>query len=227
MHILKSSKQFLSLTTLFLSSSWVFAGTMGPVQNTILTQDGAYLAGSIGVMNLQDRFNHSYNPEAHQLSSTGILGGGYGGYDYGITDKFRIAVEGFIDAVGANSGISHPPHSMNVSQKYQAGGRLLPEYVFSQDIVGHWIFGYVNGRFDFTDNGVYGNANSNFNTSGFQTGLGFTTIVKNNILVRLDGFYNIFSGQTTTAPSTNPTNFETYQNTFGNLVGEVSLIYKF
>ncbi|NBX84873.1 MAG: hypothetical protein EBQ95_04595 [Gammaproteobacteria bacterium] len=227
MFISKSSKQSFYFATLIISNFIATAGSIGPIQNSILLKDGFYLAGSLGVMNLQDRFNHSYNPEAHQLSSTGILGGGYGGYDYGMTDKFRIAIEGFIDAVGVTTSISHPPYSLNASQKYQAGGRILPEYIFSKNIVGHWIFGYVNGRFNFMDNGVYGYANSGFNKNGFQTGLGFTTILQDNILVRLDGFYNIFSSQTTVGPSTSPPAYQTYQNAFGNLIGEISLIYKF
>lgn len=224
MKISKSIKQYLYLLSTLISIPMAHAGTMGDVEESVLTQNGFYLAGSLGIINLQARESHSYQPEAHQLSATGILGGGYGGYDFGIHQNFRLALEGFIDAVGVTTGLTKPSGSVNMSQSYQAGGRILPEYVFSQNLVGHWILGYANGRFNSQDNGAYAIYNTHFNLNGFQTGLGFTSMIKNNFLIRLDAFYNIYSGQSF-IPDSVPQN--EIKNGFGNLIGEMSMIYKF
>lgn len=218
-------KQSLCLFTSIFVVSYAFAGDMGPkINESILTQNGAYLSGSLGIINMQLKDSRSYLPETHQLSSTGILGGGYGGYDFGLTQHFRVAIEGFMDAVGVSNSIIDSNGSVKNSQRYQAGGRILPQYVFSPDVTGHWILGYVNGRFLSEGTGDYGNYSQDYNLNGFQTGLGFTTIVKKNIFVRLDAYYNLYSGTSFLSDNT-PSSLITKGP--GNLIGELSLIYKF
>lgn len=128
-------------SALLLTSSMSFAGTMGP-DDTRMIRKGFYVAGDIGVAGLVDKESHNVVPETHQLGALGIIGGGYLGYEYGISDYSGLALEFFADATG------------------------------------HIILGYTNGKFTVSDNGVYGYINTGYNKSGFQTGLGFTTLLR-------------------------------------------------
>lgn len=134
-----------------------------------------------------------------------------------------------MDATGLNTSLSHAPNTYQMNQRYNVGVRVLPEYVFTPYTSGHWIFGYANGRFHINDNGVYGLINTEYNRSGFQTGAGFTTVLRDNLLLRMDGLYNIYSSNISQgiglATSGQASQF--YTNKFSQLAGEFSLIYKF
>lgn len=212
-------------STIFLTSSLSFAGTMGEAVVPMI-QNGFYVAGDVGVAGLVAKESHSVLPETHQLGAAGIIGGGYVGYEYGF-NNCGLALEFFGDATGLNAAISHNPYTYQRNQRYDLGVRLLPEYAFTPFSTGHLIFGYTNGRFNIADNGVYGYVNTGYNKSGFQTGLGFTTAVKDNLSARLDAIYDIYASQTTTGAGLTAGTNQLYSNKFSMLAGELSLIYKF
>ncbi len=209
-----------------LLSSTIFAGTMGN-ENTRLIQNGFYLAGEIGTASLVDKESHSLLPETHQLGSSGIIGGGYLGYEYGISDYCGLSLEFFADATGFNAAITHEPFTYHHNQSHDIGVRVLPEYAFTPETTGHIILGYSNGQFNISDNGVYGYIDNSFTTNGFQTGLGFTTLLRDNFSLRFDAIYDIYASETRSGAGLTAGTTQLYTNAFSTLAGELSLIYKF
>ncbi len=210
----------------FALSNIAFALAKGEMASSLITQNGFYVGGDMGAADFMDKESHSVNPESHQLGAVGAVGGGVIGYDYGINNNYRVAIEGFIDANNLNANIKHAPSTYKMSQQYNIGVRLLPEYVFTPYTVGHFIVGYANGRFTINDNGVYGFINTSYNQSGFQTGAGLTTVLIKNIFVRLDALYTSFPSSTKQGVGlSTPT--QNYTNRFSQLAGEFAVIYKF
>ena len=208
-----------------LTSTLSCAGTMGEL--AIATPcSGLYIAGDLGAAGLASKESHNFIPETHQLGAAGILGGGYVGYEYWV-NNYGLALEVFADATGLNSAITHQPYTYQNQQTYDIGVRALPKHAFTPLTTGHIILGYINGRFNIADNGVYGYVNNAFNLSGFQTGVGFTTVVKGNLSLRVDGIYDIYSGQTSYGQGLESNTTQGYTNTFSTVAGELSLIYKF
>lgn len=195
---------------------------------TVAMQNGFYLGVDVGAANLMDKESHSVNAESHQLGDVGVVGGGFFGYDHCLTQKTRIAIEGFIDALGSQTSIQHAGNTYKMNQQYNAGVRLLPAYLFTPYTLGHLILGYANGRFQIKDNGVYGLVNTRYNKSGFQTGLGLATALPHNFLIRLDALYTLYGSNTnrgTGLPGAPASQF--YTNRFSQLAGELALYYKF
>lgn len=209
-----------------LTSSLSSAGTMGNEDARII-QNGFYVAGEIGVANLGDKESHSLPSETHQLGAFGVIGGGYLGYEYAINDHCGLGLEFFADATGLNAAITHDPSTYQLNQSYDIGVRFVPEYAFTPATAGHIILGYTNGKFNISDNGVYGYIDTSYNTSGFQTGLGYTTRLHNNISLRLDLIYDIYASETSSGTGLIAGTTQLYTNTFSTLAGELSLIYKF
>jgi hypothetical protein len=213
------------LSLCLMHSSLSIAGEMGNV-DTNWIQNGFYVAGEVGVAGLVDKESHSSSPETHQLGALGIIGGGYAGYEYGFK-RYGLALEFFADATGLNTAITHEPYTYHHHQSYDLGVRVLPEYAFTPTLTGHIVLGYTNGKFNISDNGVYGYINTGYNKSGFQTGLGFTSVLQNNISLRLDAIYDIYASQSSMGLCLTPGTIQLYKNTFSTLSGELSLIYKF
>lgn len=204
------------LVSFFCVSNIVFAGQV----------NGFYMGADIGAADLMTKESHTVSPESHQLGSIGAVGGGFIGYDYGINENIRFAIEGFAEATNLNTRLQHASSTYKMEQLYNLGIRVLPEYVFTPFTVGHLIFGYVNGRFHINDNGVYGFINTCYNQSGFQTGLGMTTALRNNVFVRLDALYDAYASNTNKGVGlSTPAQF--YTNRFSQLAGEFAVIYKF
>lgn len=216
----------IALIGALLTSSLTYAGTMGN-EALLMNHNGFYIAGDIGVAALADKESHDSSPESHQLGALGIIGGGYIGYDYFINHQYDVALEFFADATGLNAAITHDPNTYQRSQSYDIGVRLLPGYAFTPTTSGHVILGYTNAAFNVSDNGVYGYLDANYNVNGFQTGLGFTTQLKDNFSVRLDAIYDIYSSKTKAGAGLTAGTVQLYSNVFSTLAGEFSLIYKF
>lgn len=212
-------------STLLLISSGAFSGTMGESTDTI--RNGFYVAGEIGTAGFVDKESHYSSPETHQLGAIGIIGGGYVGYEYGLSNTLGLALEFFADATGLNAAITHEPFTYHHSQSYDLGVRVLPKYAFTPMTSGHVILGYTNGKFNISDNGVYGLIKTGYNKSGFQTGLGFTTVVNDSFSMRVDAIYDIYGSQKNTGLGLTAGTLQVYKNTFSTLAGELSLIYKF
>lgn len=214
------------ISILLLISSLSFAGTMG--HNYVpMIHNGFYIAGEIGTAGLVDKESHRSLPETHQLGAIGVIGGGYVGYEYSFNNTWGLALEFFADATGLNAAITHTPSTYHHHQSYDLGVRVLPEYTFTPATTGHVILGYTNGKFHIADNGVYGYINTGYNKSGFQTGLGFSTALNDNFLIRVDAIYDIYASQTNVGLGLTTGTIQLYTNTFSTLAGELSLIYKF
>lgn len=209
----------------------VFIGFLGIATGSFaaITDNGFYVGGDIGAANLTNKESHSTNPESHTLGSMGIIGGGFVGYDYGVNCQSRAALEAFVDATGLNTNLQHASSIYKMKQRYNIGVRVLTEYVFTPCTVGHFIVGYVNGRFRIQDNGVYGYVKSAYRRNGFQLGAGLTTTLTDQMFVRVDALYNSYSSHTSKGAALVGTNypFQFYKNRFKQLAGELSLIYKF
>ncbi len=212
---------------LIITSPHLQAGTVGDYDAMPTNTNGLYLAGNVGIENLFDSESHTLYPEHHQLGALGVIGGGFIGYDYSLGRQTTIALELFADATGVNTSISHSPKTYAMNQRYDIGVRILPEYSINDSTVVHIMLGYINGNFSISDNGVYGTVSNSFNSSGFQTGLGFTTSFTEHFMTRLDMIYNLYAGNSTTGLWVTPPARQTYKNQFNSLVGQLALIYKF
>lgn len=226
--ILQALSKSIVFSALFVNAQLLCAGSMGQ-EISILAKSGFYVGGDIGLSNLIDAESHSVLPESHQLSATGIVGGGLLGYDYAFQDKVILGIEAFINANGLNTAISR---SLNIAYKqnsrYNWGVRVLPKYLFTPNTDGHLLLGYTQANFNLNDNGVYGLLNTSFNKSGFQGGLGFTNTLANNLLIRLDALYSIYANNSNIGTGSNLSASinQVYKNQFSTLEGNVSLIYK-
>lgn len=202
------------------------AANVPVIQPSSMTMNGFYIGGMLGAANLMNKESHAVMPESHQVGSVGAVGGLFAGYDYGLNNWARLAIEGFFEVPDQNINISHASNTYTMTQDYNLGLRLLPEYVFTPSTVGHIILGYVNGRFHINDNGVYGTINTAYHQGGIQTGLGLTTTLQNNLFIRLDALYDAYASATNTGTGlTTPT--QSYTNRFSQLAGELGVIYKF
>jgi hypothetical protein len=212
---------------LILCASSLQAGTIGGYDDVMPSNtNGLYIAGNLGLQNLFDNESHTLYPEQHQLSALGIIGGGFIGYDYSLGRNTAVAFEFFSDATGTNTSISHPPSTYSMNQRYDIGLRLLPEYSMSDSTVAHVFLGYVNGNFSIVDNGVYGTISTIFNSSGLQTGIGFTTAVTEHIMTRVDMIYNLYLSDSNKGVFLVPPARQTYNNQFNALIGQFALLYK-
>lgn len=217
-----------TMAWLFFCANAAFSGSMGATDMST-PYDGLYVGANIGVSNLLDNASWLINPEDHDLGSVGIVGGGFIGYDYSVTDGIKIGIEGFGNAVGLNTSIQHyfTGTSYSVDSRYNAGIRILPGYQFTPDTVWHVILGYSNAQFEIKDN-LYGYLNKTYNKSGFQSGLGLTSTIMGGLSVRLDAMYTKYAGQSSTGLSNvSSSPFQYYTNDFSTLEGDLSLVYKF
>jgi opacity protein-like surface antigen len=225
---MKNSKLIHFMMGLGMLGTSVIAIADGVKGSFLSTQDGFYLGLDIGVASLTNKESHSVIPESHQLSSSGAVGGGIVGYDYGLVRQYRIAAEIFGDATWLQTQIKHGGNTYKMDQVANMGLRVLPEYVFSPSTMGHLIIGYAVGHFQIKDNGVYGFINQSYNANALQLGAGFSVAANNNIFVRLDGFYNMYASRTYSGLGlSGPGSTQIYTNRFNQLTGEVSLCYKF
>ncbi|MDP3704345.1 MAG: outer membrane beta-barrel protein [Legionellaceae bacterium] len=215
-----------------LLSSTAFAGTMGPV---VIAEpyNGFYIGGDIGVANLADKESTLYAPgqyDRHQFSSTGFVGGGMIGYDYGVIDRLKLGVEGFMNGTALNSAAEQKygtQPSFNANMRYNAGVRLLPGYEFSPSTVGHVLLGYSYGKFNLKDTGNYGLIDTGLSRNGFQAGLGLKVPCHfKNLSLRGDVIYTTYGSSTSLGQSVTlaPQN---YNNSFSTIEGNLSLVYKF
>jgi opacity protein-like surface antigen len=211
--LLKSVICFLSLSNYVLAQA-------------VLQPNSFYIGGDIGAANFMNKESHSVQSESHQLGSMGAFGGIFVGYDFGVMRAIRVAIEAFADTTDLETSLKHSANTYKMEQDYNLGLRILPEYVFTPFTIGHLIFGYVNGRFHINDDGVYGFINKSYNRSGFQAGLGMTTVFTNAISIRLDALYDGYSSSTNQGVGLS-TSTQLYTNKFSQLAGELSVIYKF
>lgn len=214
---------------LFCSS--VYAGTMGP--DMIQAFDGFYIGGTVGVANFLDKESTLYTPglyDRHQLSATGFIGGGIVGYDYSVTNRIKLGIEGFINGNSLNTAAEQkyaPIPSFNASMPYNAGVRLIPGYELTPGTIGQVFLGYSYGTIHIKDNGNYGYIDTNLLNSGFQTGLGiYLPCIFQNVSLRASMLYTSYGTNTSLGLSTSFTPQNYYDN-FASLEGNLSLIYKF
>ncbi len=205
------------------------AGAMGE-PDMYSPYDGLYVGADVAVGNLLDKTSHVNISETQQLGSLGILGGGFIGYDYSISDRVKFGAEIFGQANGLNTSSQYfnPNATYQISSRYSFGVRALPGYEFLPGAVGHVILGYNNTQFKIHDNGAYGYINESMHKSGFQSGLGFLVAVTPSFLVRFDGTYTNFASQSNKGLTiTYPQQYQYYTNDFSLFDGQLSLIYKF
>lgn len=214
-----------------LSSASVFAGVMGGVDGTYSPPyDGFYVGADVGLSNLLDKESHVNFSETQRLGGLGIIGGGFVGYDYSITDRVKLGLEGFGTANGLNTSTQHfnTDTSYNVSSQYSAGFRVLPGYELIPGAIGHIILGYSTTQFRIKDNGNYGFINYSTNKNGFQSGLGFLISLTQSVLIRFDGSYTTFASESKRGTSkVTPMAYQYYTNDFSTFAGDLSLVYKF
>lgn len=218
----------ITMALLVICTNIACAGSMGAADMSS-PYDGFYLGANLGVSNFLDNASWLINPEEHDLGSIGIVGGGFIGYDYSLTDGIKIGIEGYGNANGLNTSIQHyfTGTSYSIDSRYNAGIRILPGYQFTSDTVWHLILGYSNAQFEIKDN-LYGYLDKTYNKSGFQSGLGLTSSIIGGLSIRLDAMYTVYAGQSSTGISNvSSSPFQYYTNDFSTLEGDLSLVYKF
>lgn len=218
----------IALAALLLVGQQAYCGTMG-AQNT--PYNGAYIGGTLGVVNLINPTNTTYPLAAHQMGDTGVLGGGLIGYDYSVSETIKVGFEGFANAIGLDSSsiqLYDPVTSYRVQSRYNFGARVLPGYQLPGGAVGYVVLGYTNNGYKITDDGDYGYINQSGNTNGFQCGLGMKTPLKGRLSLRADALYSIYQSTSNTGLSNlTPPGPQIYNNNFSTLEGDLTLLYKF
>ncbi len=226
----------ISLLLLMVNVSSAFSGSMG--NESILTlEHGAYIGGTIGGSDLQNKTMHDITPEIHHLGGIGVIGGGFLGYDFHFTPKIKMGVEGFANATGLNTAIQHydqttgvQTNSEEMNSRYNVGVRILPAYQFTPDTDGHVIIGYSNAKFKHLDNGTYGYLDTDFNKSGVQGGLGWkSNLPYQHISLRLDMLYTRYAKQNSTGTGLagSGSAYQYYSDIFSTLEADLSIIYHF
>ncbi|PJD93055.1 MAG: hypothetical protein CK424_03380 [Legionella sp.] len=223
-----SSKKISAITVLLIANA-SFAGVMGEAEFDTYT--GYYVGLDVGVSNLINSESTENPLQSHQLSATGIIGGGLVGYDFSLYNRFKIGFEGFMNANGlhiATRSFTPPSNSFTTSSQYNAGLRVLPGFEFSQDTVGHILLGYSNAKFTIQDSGNYGYIDQELNKNGFQCGLGMKTTITKQISIRIDALYTTYGHISSIGGSNTPGfTYQTYHNNFSTVEGDLTLIYKF
>ncbi len=195
---------------------------MQPVSN----YDGFYLGGDVGGMGFtSDR--HGYNTTADDTRDLGdidVQGGGLLGYDFTLSNHFKLGLEGFIaDDQIANiftNNISGAQYQMKL--RYNWGVRVLPGYEFSEGTVAHLVLAYSDAYFNESDTGFNTVlASTNFDKGGFQTGLGVTTPLAGNFFMRVDALYTMYGTHTNTGSTV------TYRSYLSTMEGDFGITYKF
>jgi hypothetical protein len=199
----------IMIIILFFNTEPCFAGMMSDT-DVSTSFNGFYAGASLGVSNLLDKEQQIVNTETHQLGSLGIIGGGFVGYNYYLSEHVSIDIEGFGNATGLNAAITHSTNGATTYQSnthYNAGVRMLPGYQCSPRLQGHVLIGYANANFQIQDNGTYGYINTSTNKSLDMLWTTYGSIT------------SVGAGLTTAA--------QTYTNNYATFEGELSLIYKF
>ncbi len=221
----------IMMTILMMASQCPCAGVMGgDGLSGFNPYDGFYIGADIGVSNLLDKESTLILPAQYRLGQVGLVGGGFIGYDFSLSDRIKFGVEGFGNANNLN--LSAQQYSLNseftVSTKYNAGIRVLPGIEFNPGSVFHVVVGYSNTTFDIKDNGAFGYMDTSVNKNGFQTGIGLTSPIIQNLVLRFDGLYTTYMSQSNRGVTiSNPNQYQYYTNDFSTLEGDLSLLYKF
>src|SRR5580700_11683940 len=118
---------------------------LGATNIVLAAENSLYIGGAIGAANLMNKESHAIQPESHQLGSIGVIGGGFVGYDFGISNMIRFALEFFADGTDLNTDLQHSSKTYQMKQSYNLGFRVLPEYIITPFTAIHLIFGYANG----------------------------------------------------------------------------------
>lgn len=217
----------------FIFRSWLTAGAILLSNSVFAGSYGNFYAGAnIGVASLIDKENTN-NPisDRHDLSASGVLGGGLVGYNFTLQNHFKLGLEGFANYTDLNIADNQnysPISSYTVNMRNNVGLRLLPGYEFTADTLGHIILGYSSAKFEINDDGNYGIINSEFRKNGFQFGLGMMTALFKNISIRTDVLYTAYSSQTSHGvTTTTPATTQNYYNSLSTLEGNLALIYNF
>jgi hypothetical protein len=215
---------------LLLFTAVTHAGTMGSTTGACLDQ-GLYVGGNIGLLNLNDHESTSSPYASHQLGATGINGGGLVGYNFSMNEQLKIGTEWFMNAVGNSVAAEEsysPFASYTAKMRYEVGLRVLPRYALSPCTFAHLILGYSNGSFVINDNGDFGLINKNLSQNGFQTGLGVMTSIWSYIplFLRADLLYTTYASNTANGTNSQGQQ-QTYKNNFSTIAGNLALIYQF
>ncbi|MDF1757833.1 MAG: outer membrane beta-barrel protein [Legionellaceae bacterium] len=218
------------LTLLLLGSQVSIGGTMGKIELP-KPYDGFYFGASFGISDLMLRESTPISDSVLNLSSTGAVGGGLVGYDYTLSNRFKLGLEGFVYGRGLNVSADrkygHNP-SYRAKSRYNAGFRLLPGYEIAKETVGYALIGYSNGHFSISDNGFNGFIDEKFNKSGVQSGLGVKAAISQRFSIRGEVLYTAYSSKTSNGlSSTIPQVAQIYHNRFSTLEGDLTLVYKF
>jgi opacity protein-like surface antigen len=214
-----------------LFSNCVIAGTVA-ILPSYKAYDGLYLGADISAASLIDN-EKTDNPiqDLHDQSALGVIGGGIVGYDFTINNRLKLGIEAFVNDVDINFSDNQnysPVSSYTVNMDYNVGIRFFPGYEFISGTIGHLILGYSHAKFRINDNGNYGIVDAQFKKSGIQYGLGMTTSVTQNVLIRLDVLYTDYFSETSNGITTTvPTTIQAYHNDLATFEGNLVLIYKF
>lgn len=199
-----------------------------------------YLGGDIGIANLVDKESTPTPAQAmHHLGATGLVGGGFAGYDFSIQEHLKLGIEWFMNATNLNASSYQNYADLNgnspvytAHMKYNLGIRALPGYAFTPDTIGYAILGYSYGKFNIQDNGNYGYVSNSIDENGFQCGAGIRTPLWNHIYLRTDVLYTLYASSQINGISTNSegnpgTSLISYTNNFSTLEADVGFVYKF
>lgn len=188
--------------------------------------NGFYVGAGIGTTSFVDQLKTPN--ERHQLGNMGFAGQLLLGYEFTFANHFGFGLEAFGTGTTAQASVNHYTNSsvLRSNYNYNYGVRVLPGYQFGGDTIAFLTVGYVRGNFKLTDNGVYGTVSNNYNTNGYQLGLGMARSLSEHFGIRVDFIYNGYSSDSFNGVSTTGTAVR-YKNQNNSRDGFISLIYKF
>ncbi|MCR9191949.1 MAG: porin family protein [Gammaproteobacteria bacterium] len=217
-----------SLVLLSLFAQNAISGGMDPAGFD--DEMGFYIGVDVGVSHLMDNQSTTFPQISRSFSDNGAVGGGLAGYDYIINNRFKLGLEGFMNATDLKFATNNHPNtiSYNVRANYNAGMRFLPGMKLAPNVIGHILVGYSNMKFTIKDSGVYGYIDQMINKSGFQCGLGFKITLTRYLSLRTDTLYSTYGTLTSAGNSLSSAySYQSYVNRFSTVEGEITLVYKF
>lgn len=171
--------------------------TKAPIMAPAFSWTGFYIGGDVGYgwggstgtsTNAAGAF-----PLAYSANSTGVIGGGFLGYNYQI-NEFVVGVEAdWQFANNSGSGIGVLPPSYTMTTKINNYGSLRGRLGYAMDrwmifATGGWAWGSASTSYGFTGAAAPYYTNS-FNGNGWTAGAGFEYAFMNNWLARVEYRY--------------------------------------
>lgn len=203
--ILISFAYLISGVTISHAADIIYNSPQEPIYDEAAIWNGAYIGAQLGYGWVKNYINFKDNVDDHNdntLSSNGLLGGLYAGYNWELSNRFLIGLEADIafqntrSDYTANSSLSSANNDPNWKRQIQWSGAARARLGVNYERILPYIAGGVAfaGIKDSLSNGDNPfSFNNNF--LGFTIGAGIDYSVTNNIILRAEYRYTDYGSK--------------------------------